>query len=164
MSEYQILAVLAAFTFFYSVVAARLERTPVSGAVVYALIVIAGLVTADERRVQILSLTVLLTLVAYLAYAIYQSWSEQVNKEKEQVSDQLAVMREERLMVNAETRKLRAENQQNVSENLAKPSKMSAKSSEFTAVCDRCGWSKNYQTARGATNGLNGHRRVCKEK
>ena len=35
MSEYQILTVLAAFTFFYSVLASRLERTPVSGAVVY---------------------------------------------------------------------------------------------------------------------------------
>jgi len=35
MSEYQILTVLAAFTFFYSVVASRLERTPISGAVVY---------------------------------------------------------------------------------------------------------------------------------
>lgn len=35
MSEYQILTVLAAFAFFYSVVASRLERTPFSGAVVY---------------------------------------------------------------------------------------------------------------------------------
>ncbi|MDH3718846.1 MAG: cation:proton antiporter, partial [Planctomycetota bacterium] len=35
MSEYQILTVLAAFAFFYSVVASRLERSPVSGAVVY---------------------------------------------------------------------------------------------------------------------------------
>ncbi len=35
MSEYQILTVLAAFAFFYSVLASRLERTPVSGAVVY---------------------------------------------------------------------------------------------------------------------------------
>ena len=35
MSEYQILTVLAAFAFFYSVVASRLERTPISGAVVY---------------------------------------------------------------------------------------------------------------------------------
>jgi len=35
MSEYQILTVLAAFTFFYSVIASRLERTPLSGAVVY---------------------------------------------------------------------------------------------------------------------------------
>ena len=35
MSEYEILAVLAAFAFFYSVVASRLEKTPVSGAVVY---------------------------------------------------------------------------------------------------------------------------------
>ena len=35
MSEYQILAVLAAFTFFYSIVATRLEKTPISGAVVY---------------------------------------------------------------------------------------------------------------------------------
>jgi NhaP-type Na+/H+ or K+/H+ antiporter len=35
VSEYQILTILAAFTFFYSVVAARLERTPISGAVVY---------------------------------------------------------------------------------------------------------------------------------
>jgi NhaP-type Na+/H+ or K+/H+ antiporter len=35
MSEYQILTVLAGFAFLYSVVASRLERTPVSGAVVY---------------------------------------------------------------------------------------------------------------------------------
>jgi NhaP-type Na+/H+ or K+/H+ antiporter len=35
MSEYQILTVLAAFAFFYSIVASRLERTPISGAVVY---------------------------------------------------------------------------------------------------------------------------------
>ena len=35
MNEYQILTVLAAFAFFYSVVASRLERTPVNGAVVY---------------------------------------------------------------------------------------------------------------------------------
>jgi NhaP-type Na+/H+ or K+/H+ antiporter len=35
MSEYQILTVLAAFAFFYSIVASRLERTPVSGAVIY---------------------------------------------------------------------------------------------------------------------------------
>ena len=38
MSEYQILAVLAAFAFFYSVIASRLERTPISGAVVYLFI------------------------------------------------------------------------------------------------------------------------------
>jgi len=41
MSEYQILTVLAAFVFLYSVVASRLERTPVNGALVY---VAAGLV------------------------------------------------------------------------------------------------------------------------
>jgi NhaP-type Na+/H+ or K+/H+ antiporter len=35
MSEYYILAVLAAFVFLYSIIASRLERTPVSGAVVY---------------------------------------------------------------------------------------------------------------------------------
>ncbi len=35
MSEYYILAVMAAFVFLYSIIAARLERTPVSGAVVY---------------------------------------------------------------------------------------------------------------------------------
>jgi NhaP-type Na+/H+ or K+/H+ antiporter len=35
MSEYYILTVLAAFVFLYSIVASRLERTPVSGAVVY---------------------------------------------------------------------------------------------------------------------------------
>jgi len=35
MSEYQILTVLAAFAFFYSVVASRLEHTPISGPVVY---------------------------------------------------------------------------------------------------------------------------------
>jgi NhaP-type Na+/H+ or K+/H+ antiporter len=35
MSEYQILTVLAAFAFLYSVIASRLERTPISGAVVY---------------------------------------------------------------------------------------------------------------------------------
>ena len=35
MSEYEILTVLAGFAFLYSVVASRLEQTPVSGAVVY---------------------------------------------------------------------------------------------------------------------------------
>ena len=35
MSEYQILAVIAAFAFLYSLVASRLERTPINGAVVY---------------------------------------------------------------------------------------------------------------------------------
>lgn len=36
MSEYQVLTILAAFAFLYSLVAARLERTAVSGALVYA--------------------------------------------------------------------------------------------------------------------------------
>ena len=36
MSEYQILTVIAAFAFLYSLVASRLERTPISGALVYA--------------------------------------------------------------------------------------------------------------------------------
>ena len=35
MSEYQIIAVVAGFAFLYSLVAKRLERTPVSGALVY---------------------------------------------------------------------------------------------------------------------------------
>jgi NhaP-type Na+/H+ or K+/H+ antiporter len=35
MSEYQILAVIAAFAFLYSLVASRLERTPINGALVY---------------------------------------------------------------------------------------------------------------------------------
>lgn len=35
MSEYQILSVIAAFAFFYSLVASRLERTPINGALVY---------------------------------------------------------------------------------------------------------------------------------
>lgn len=35
MSEYQILTVFAAFVFIYSLVASRLERTPVNGALVY---------------------------------------------------------------------------------------------------------------------------------
>lgn len=35
MSEYQILAVIAAFVFLYSLVASRLERTPINGALVY---------------------------------------------------------------------------------------------------------------------------------
>jgi NhaP-type Na+/H+ or K+/H+ antiporter len=35
VSEYQILAVIAAFAFLYSLVASRLEKTPISGAVVY---------------------------------------------------------------------------------------------------------------------------------
>jgi len=37
MSDYQILTVLAAFAFLYSLVASRLERTPVSGALVFVL-------------------------------------------------------------------------------------------------------------------------------
>lgn len=41
MDEYQILAVIAAFAFLYSLVASRLERTPINGALVY---VICGLI------------------------------------------------------------------------------------------------------------------------
>jgi NhaP-type Na+/H+ or K+/H+ antiporter len=43
--EYQTLAVLAAFAFFYSVVASRLERTPINGALVY---LFAGLVCGPD--------------------------------------------------------------------------------------------------------------------
>lgn len=56
MSEYQILTVLAAFAFFYSVVASRLERTPISGPVVYLFVGLAcgtyglGLVDLDVDR------------------------------------------------------------------------------------------------------------------
>ena len=35
MSEYQILTVFAAFAFVYSLIASRLEKTPVNGALVY---------------------------------------------------------------------------------------------------------------------------------
>ncbi|MDG2380863.1 MAG: cation:proton antiporter [Pirellulaceae bacterium] len=35
MSEYQVLTVLAAFAFFYSLLASRLEKTPVNGPVIY---------------------------------------------------------------------------------------------------------------------------------
>jgi hypothetical protein len=35
MSEYQILTVFAAFAFVYSLVASRLEKTPINGAFVY---------------------------------------------------------------------------------------------------------------------------------
>jgi NhaP-type Na+/H+ or K+/H+ antiporter len=35
MSEYQILTVIAGFAFAYSLVASRLEKTPVNGALVY---------------------------------------------------------------------------------------------------------------------------------
>lgn len=35
MSEYQVLAIFAGFVFAYSIVASRLERTPISGAIVY---------------------------------------------------------------------------------------------------------------------------------
>jgi len=45
MSEYQILAVVAAFAFLYSLVASRLERTPISGALVY---VLAGVICGPD--------------------------------------------------------------------------------------------------------------------
>ena len=35
MSEYQILSVFAAFAFAYSLIASRLEKTPINGALVY---------------------------------------------------------------------------------------------------------------------------------
>ncbi|MFK7778229.1 MAG: cation:proton antiporter [Gimesia sp.] len=41
MDEYQILAVIAAFAFLYSLVASRLERTPINGALIY---VVCGLI------------------------------------------------------------------------------------------------------------------------
>ena len=75
MSEYQILAVLAAFAFLYSVVASRLERTPVSGAVVYLFIGLVcgryglGLVKADlepEAFAAVLKLLAEVTLALVL--------------------------------------------------------------------------------------------------
>ncbi len=38
MSEYQILTVIAAFAFAYSLIASRLEKTPISGALVYVVV------------------------------------------------------------------------------------------------------------------------------
>lgn len=35
MSEYQILTVVAAFAFTYSLIASKLEKTPINGAMVY---------------------------------------------------------------------------------------------------------------------------------
>lgn len=45
MSEYQILAVLSAFAFAYSLNATRLEKTPLNGALVY---VVAGMLFGPE--------------------------------------------------------------------------------------------------------------------
>jgi len=71
VSEYQTLAVMAAFLFVYSAVAAKLERTPVSGALVYVAFGVAcgpvGLDIVDipldgERIRQIAELTLALVL------------------------------------------------------------------------------------------------------
>lgn len=78
MSEYQILAVLAGFAFFYSIVASRLERTPISGAVVYLFVGLAcgsyglGLVKLNvhgEVLKQLAELTLALVLFADSANA-----------------------------------------------------------------------------------------------
>lgn len=69
MSEYQILAVISAFTFLYSLVAARLERTPFNGALIY---VLAGLLCGGSG-LQLLDLAIDgegLKLLAELTLAI----------------------------------------------------------------------------------------------
>ena len=63
MSEYQILAILSAFAFLYSLVASRLERTPVSGALVY---VVAGLI-CGPLGLQIVDLNVDSAAISWLA-------------------------------------------------------------------------------------------------
>jgi hypothetical protein len=54
MSEYQILTVFAAFAFVYSLMASRLEKTPINGALIYIFVGMIGCAgeveTFGERR------------------------------------------------------------------------------------------------------------------
>ena len=137
------------------------------GALIYAGIVMAGIATAENERVRILSLTVLLTLVAYLAYAIYESLRKQEVKEDELSEKELAIMREKRLMKNAEVRELKAKVPSKI---LANPTKLNEQIQQkieqtgFVAKCNLCGWEKVYDQQRQSINGKNGHMRVCQER
>ena len=84
MSEYQVLTILAAFAFFYSVVASRLERTPINGALVYLL---AGLVIyplvemIGDREWQSIAFIVMVVVPmlcfgSFCIYTAYKMWKE----------------------------------------------------------------------------------------
>jgi NhaP-type Na+/H+ or K+/H+ antiporter len=63
MSEYQILTVLAAFAFLYSIVASRLERSPINGALVY---IAAGLL-CGPAVLRLIDLNVNAEVISWLA-------------------------------------------------------------------------------------------------
>ncbi|RJR12439.1 hypothetical protein C4588_02050 [Candidatus Parcubacteria bacterium] len=75
------------------------------GTLIYTAIVFGGFMMLDKDKGQIFGVMILVTLVAYLGYAIYQSFETQDKKSE----DELKRLKAETNLINAQTRKNKSE-------------------------------------------------------
>ena len=98
----------------YNAISAWQKRDPaktilaIVGAGVYGAIVMSGIFTIETERAKIFGFTVLLTLVSYLAYAIYESLTERTQENQRNVNNKIELLKQERYLKNAETRQIKA--------------------------------------------------------
>jgi 4-amino-4-deoxy-L-arabinose transferase-like glycosyltransferase len=87
----------------------------IGGAMIYAVIVWAGIATMEQQRGRVFGVMVLLTLVAYLAYAIYAAF-DTADREADKAARasviaakaEAELVAEQRRLTNAQTRQLKA--------------------------------------------------------
>lgn len=120
------------------------------GAVVYAGIMFYGFTSLTQEKAHIFGIMVLLTLVAYLGYAIYSSFENQ--EKAQQVSMQQIKL--ETNKINAETRKIKASTSVTTNstpvENVTTPKK--------TYICPYC------NVDQGVAQRYSVHMRYCSKK
>lgn len=80
----------------------------IAGAIIYAIIVIAGVATMPEQRGRVFGVMVLLTLVAYLAYAIFTSFDKQDAANVQDTTLAIQLADAQRKLANAQTRQSKA--------------------------------------------------------
>jgi len=78
----------------------------VIGTLVYAGIVFGGIRMMPQARAQVFGVMVLVSLVAYLGYALYQNYHEQDTQHAEQTEQQIELVRQQKQFLNAQTRQL----------------------------------------------------------
>lgn len=84
------------------------------GAAVYTAIVFWGIQQMTEQRARVFSVMVFVTLVGYLAYALYQSFIEQDIYQEKQSEQQVELTRQQKQLVNAQTRQMQWQSQTGV--------------------------------------------------
>lgn len=76
------------------------------GAAVYTAIVFWGIQQMTEQRARVFSVMVFVTLVGYLAYALYQSFIEQDIYQEKQSEQKIELTRQQKQLINAQTRQM----------------------------------------------------------